>query len=376
MANGTKAFMAYRIDRLITALVAGLLLSPGQALAAKMLADTELQGKSYRSFELIAPVPDFCRKVCEKDSACKGWMFSWPGKKGKRAQCFLYSEVTEKRQDTCCIAGLRATKETPATAKGGDATGSGGDETAQKQTGERAGATARRETAAPPVKPPETTARSNPGPALRTRQAEAAPPAAKTDALKTPGIAAPEEKRAFCESYANAAMWANRRARELGCGFAGGLWGASRDGYFNWCMNNPRQSAKNNTQRRALALRRCERGDVMRHPETRRPSWEGHFPPWPEEEPQTYRPRREDTPRSRGLWRRARFLYSWLKRSGPGPRSTPWRPTLSGKCVLVRACDCPQGNTCRVYPPGSIAIAWPAGCDGPPAYYVCRVRRR
>ena len=365
MANGTPAFMAYRPDRLISAFVAGLLLWPGQALAAKMLADTELQGKSYRSFELIAPVPDFCRKVCEKDGTCKGWMFSWPGKKGKRAKCFLFSEITEQRKDTCCIAGLPAKKkqqpETPTTTEG---EAEKGNETA-----------ARPETSPPATSKPKSYAGKvtaepvEPVPAIEQKP---------TTQPATPNIvedAALAEKRAFCTSYAKTAMQANRRARELGCGFSGGLWGASRNGYFNWCMKNPPQAAEKNTRRRALALRRCEREVARSAPTERRPSWEDDFPPWPEEEPRAYPPRR-DVPVRRWPWQDARYIYSWLKRSGPGPRRTPWRPTLSGNCVLVRACDCPQGNTCRVYPPGSIAIAWPAGCDGPPAYYVCRVRRR
>ncbi len=374
--------MVHRGVRFLAVSLFGLILlfafSP--VARAGMLSDTELQGKSYRSFELIAPVPDFCRKVCEKDGACRGWMFSWPGKKGKRAKCFLFSEVTDKRQDTCCIAGLREKKEPSATAKGDDATSSDESKPAPEQAGETSEKTARRETPAAAPKAADTTERRKAEPTAPSRQVEAPPPAARTDSPEAPDAAALAEKRAFCDSYAETAMQANRRARGLGCGFAGGLWGASRKGYFNWCMKNPPQAAEKNTRRRALALRRCERDVAMGAPAERGPAWEGHFPPWPEEEPRSLPPRayppRGDVPRGRGLWRRARFAYSWLKRSGPGPRTTPWRPSLSGKCVLVRACDCPQGTTCRVYEPGSIAIAWPAGCDAPPAYYVCRVRRR
>ena len=362
------AFMVLRNGRFLALLLAGLLL-PALAHAAQMLADTELQGKSYRSFELIAPVPDFCRKVCEKDSACKGWMFSWPGKKGKRAKCFLFSEVTEQHKDTCCIAGLRpkdSQREAPEVAQTGtDEDKSRAEETpqaapapepARPATGKRV-ATAERKVEEPP--------------AINERRPPS-PPDTEEDALA--------EKRAFCTSYAETALEANRRARELGCGFRGGLWGASRRGYFNWCMRNSPAAARRNTLRRAQALKRCGRKVLVdRLRKEWWPRWlpwpEDVFPPWSEDVPDAYAPRRE-RPRHRALWRRAPFLTSWLKRSGPGPRSTPWRPSLSGKCVMVRACDCPQGNTCRVYEPGSVAITWPAGCDGPPAYYVCRVRRR
>ena len=146
-------------------------------------------------------------------------------------------------------------------------------------------------------------------------------------------------------------------------------------------MRHSPAAAKRNTLRRAQALKRCGRKVLV---ERLRREWWPRWLPWPPDE--VFSPGPEDlpdarepirpAPHERPLWRRARFAYSWLKRSGPGPRRTPWRPTLSGKCVMVHACDCPQGNTCRVYEPGSIAIAWPAGCGGPPAYYVCRVRRR
>lgn len=344
-----------------------LLLLPVPAHAASMEPDTELSGKAYRSFELIAPVPDYCRKVCEKDTGCQAWMFSWPGKKGKRAKCFLFSAVEGKRKDTCCIAGYRQKgssfgdaiarwfgggkeeDDTAEAAKGNATTGGNADGTPAAATGQ-----ARRDSASAPSR-------------------------------QTIDTAALERKRRFCTEYAEKAIQANRKARELGCGFRGGLWGASRRGYYNWCMKNPQRNAERNTQRRAAALQRCERTLAARPPEPpARP--EPETPPEPSgpemtpvpAPPPEYPPhaRPAPPPAASWLWRQARFEYSWLKRSGPGPRVTPWRPTLSGKCPLVRACECPQGNTCRVYPPGSIAVSWPLGCDGPPAYYVCRVRQR
>ncbi len=334
---------------LLLAGLLALLLDPASARAEKMLPDTELSGSAYRSFELIAPVPDFCRKVCEKDTGCQAWMFSWPGKKGKRAKCFLYSAVEGKREDTCCIAGYKSKGssfgETIARWFGGE------EEQGKPQAG--AGADGKEPARSLPEMP--------------------VPVARKQPPLADPADV--ERKRQFCADYADKAIAANRKARDLGCGFRGGLWGASRRGYFNWCMKNPEQRAERNMQRRAEALQRCERTLAARPAEP-------PVPPAPDMAPEpplpNYPPYARPAPTSpgRNLWRRARFSYSWLKRSGPGPRATPWRPTLSGKCVLVRACECPQGNTCRVYDPGSIAIAWPAGCDGPPAYYVCRVRRR
>ncbi len=334
-----------------------LLPSTPPARAANMLADTELSGNAYRSFELIAPVPDFCRKVCEKDTGCQAWMFSWPGKKGKRAKCFLFAGVQGKRKDTCCISGYRGKGstfgETIARWFGSekDTKENAGGEPAQSRT------------------PPE---RKTERPAPRTAQAPR--PARPTPT--EPPLADPaevERQRQFCAQYADAAVRANRKARELGCGFRGGLWGASRNGYFNWCMRNNEQRAERNTQRRLAALQECERRLATRPPVPAAPPAPGVAPMPPDPGHPDARPA---PPAVRYIWRQARYTYSWLKRSGPGPRTTPWRPTLSGKCVLVRACECPQGNTCRVYEPGSIAVSWPNGCDGPPAYYVCRVRRR
>jgi len=355
------------------------------ARAAEMLADTDLAGETYRTFELIAPVPDFCRKVCEKDEGCRAWTFSWPGKKGKRAQCLLKRSVSEKRQDTCCISGYKKRKpavsfaeltrrwlggddaaDTTATASGNE--GSGTMTPQQRRTAPATGTGAGSGNNAAPERAIANVRKPAP---MQPRAREAAMQAAEEQARLA-------EKRIFCRQYARTAIAANRQARALGCGFRGGLWGASFNGYFNWCMRNPRQAAERNTQRRSAALQQCNRAAINR-PAPRRAD---QYPPPEFGVPPVYRrtpPRAHDDvppPAARALQQRAPWLYSWLKRSGPGPRATPWRPSLSGKCPLVRACDCPQGNTCRVYAPGAIAVSWPLGCDGPPAYMVCRVRRR
>ena len=341
------------------------LLQASPARAANMLADTEFTGQSYRSFELIAPVPDFCRKVCEKDEGCQGWMFSWPGKKGKRAKCFLFRTVEGKRKDTCCIAGYREKKSSFGKAISGWLKRE--DESAQTRQEDAAEETV------------QATKQADTTEAAREKSPEEV---AEASAEARERERALEEKRARCREYAETAIAANREAKDLGCNFRGGLWNASYEAYLNSCMKKPLEAAEWKTKKRASQLQECRREIALRRQREADPlrRWEetikDEWHKLRENLSRANERRRERPPAARELPGRARYVYSWLKRSGPGPRATPWRPTLSGKCPLVRACECPQGNTCGIYEPGSIAIHWPLGCDGPPAYLVCRVRRR
>ncbi len=350
-----------------------LAITPARAASGK-LADTELVGETYRSFELIAPVPDFCRKVCERDEGCEAWTFAWPGKKGKRAKCLLKRKVTEKRQDTCCISGYRPKGGTAtATATRKQEAPSGGKAAAPAAemggagSGDDDNAAGSRAAAGKPAARPDTARSSGSG----TRVSSSA--SAADDSLAGADDPALAEKRLFCQRYAALARQANEQAQARGCDVRGGLWGARYEAYFNSCMKKRPEVAERNTKLRALALQRCARAQARRQPDVLDgpppfppPSSPPDAAPWPERRP----------PAAGTLQRRAPFLYSWLKRSGPGPRATLWRPSLSGKCPLTRRCDCPQGNSCRVYDAGEMAIYWPLGCNGPPATVVCRVRRR
>ncbi len=355
-----------------------ILLVPRAGHAAQqMLADTDLAGDTYRSFELIAPVPDFCRKVCEKDEGCRAWTFSWPGKKGKRAQCFLKRSIAEKRKDPCCISGY---KTRSVATRLGNAVRNwlGNDKNAETPSANTDKTEA--PAASPQPEPPAPRQKPQSSAQPQTQPQPVRQPRPQQPAAEQQNEALLAEKRDFCRRYARAAREANRTARRMGCGFRGGLWGGSFNGYFNWCMKNTPQAAERNTARRASALRRCETELAAR----RQPGFDmPQFPPgaaFNERLRDLYdrfrRPPREARQPRDPRWRQAPFIYSWLKRAGPGPRSTPWRPSFSGKCPLVRACACPQGDTCRVYEPGSIAVYWPLGCNAPPAYVICRVRRR
>ncbi len=424
-------------------------------LAADRLADTDLPGGDYRSFELISPLPKFCENVCARDTRCKAWTFAWPGKRGKRAKCFLKEKVPEKKSDTCCISGIKgvtAITERPVSRpeaaageegrKAEDRAIEGGEGPAAASSGGSRSDSLQAETATEAQTQTGTEADAGVIEAdrLPDDDASAGTDAADMDAQRRLVM---EEKRRFCNAYADAAMQANALNRQLGCGFAGGRWGASRRGYFNWCMRNPRQRAEANTRAREAAIARCRDNPPVRVPEP--PAFttpgEGDDGPPLRETPmedlescrlyariatrqarrarglgcgfsgaewsvsfdrQFEACRRLTVPERKGLismreqalrsCRRqgaaplrpvpgrasAPYLYEWAQVGGAmpagGPWKSGWRPSYSGKCPLVRACDC--GDTCGVYPPGATARIWPYGCGNSPAVIQCRVRRR
>ena len=417
-------------------LLALFLLFPAVAARAANMADTDLPGGDYRHFELISPVPSFCANVCKKDSRCRAWTFSWPGKRGKRAKCFLKEKVPQKKADTCCVSGIRGDAARQTSAPGGGAgpetsgdtanppSGTPGNGAGQDAAEAGGGASASGNDASPSEAPADGGRQAADG-AQDTAQEAAR---AEAEAARK---AAEAEKRAFCEAYAEAALAAKARNADLGCGFSGGRWNASRAGYFNWCMKNPRRRAEANTAVRRRMIARCReriaRGEPPRGPapggddlESCRQyaaisarqaqdaralgcgygggrwslSPERHFE-WCRTASLTarraqiaarraalsrcrgagYRPRDAiiDAPARRG----AGYLYSWLRVRGPGRGwATPWRPSRSGKCPLVTGCECGGGSTCGVYRPGEAVLYWPQGCGGPASVVLCRVRRR
>ncbi len=332
-------------------------LAPAARAVENSLPDTGLKGDTYRTFELAAPVPDFCRAVCDRDSGCRGWTFAWPGKKGKRAVCELKRTIGERVKDTCCISGLKKQErfsfgDRVRALLGRMESGTGNEPDTGDNQHRRPDTRREASPAVPLPEPREDTA--------------AAPPSVMN------GEPRGAEKRLLCQAYARAAIDANRDNRRLRCGYRGALWGASPRGYFNWCMRNSVKDAERNTKARLAAIEECSRrASLATRPHGRGDIGEQNVPARARREAPPP-PMTSDDPR-----RGARHLYSWLRRGGGGgPARTPWRPTLSGKCPLVRACECPQANTCGVYPPGGIVLYWPNGCQAPPATLVCRVRRR
>ena len=420
-------------------LAAALVLSAIPATAGSRLPDTDLPGGDYRSFALISPLPSLCEQVCSRDSRCRAWTMAWPGKRDKRARCFLKEKVPEKHPDTCCISGIRGAAPSISTGGGTESatppsstppsstppaatTGSGGDAGAEETT---AGGTTPPPAAggSGPAAPPGT------GPATRPGTGSDDMTAALDEA----------DRRYFCEAYADAAVRASMLNRQLGCGYDDGRWGASRRGYFNWCMRNPRRRALENTRARQRLIDACrDNPRPRRPPSTPQPEADliggpavppaadlesctvyarlsiaqaqrarrlhcGYFgPDWSlrfgrhfaacrqmtvGRRRQTLamrrrqlqlcesgRPARVRPPQYRRAGPPAPFLYQWVQIRGRGRWRSGWRPSVSGKCPLVSACECGP-ETCGVYPPGTTALMWRDGCMAPPAVVQCRVRR-
>ncbi len=390
----------------------------GRALAAGM-PDTDLQGGDYRSFELISPVPSFCENVCKKDSRCRAWTFSWPGKRAKRAKCFLKESVGEKRKDTCCVSGVKERAIWPGGAGAPD--GAGGTKTTPPP------ATTESPAQQPPAETPSEPVRQAETPSDGLDATENTLPA--EDMRQQERMQA--EKVAFCNAYADRAVAASRQNRELRCGYTGGRWGHPRTVYFNWCMRNSPEKARANTAARVRLIRQCRnmppeermpaRADLESCREYadiavqqarrareagcgyRGPRWtlnyDRHFR-WCRTA--TITERRGELAVRRAALKRCeqaalpdrwpndavlgerlrrpqggRFVYRWKKVRGPGRRwSTPWQPSRSGKCPMVSNCECAGENTCGMYRPGEAVLYWPDGCGGPAWVVLCQVRRR
>ena len=384
----TTSATLHRLAFFLLPIVTVMFSAPLAASAAGM-SDTDLPGGDYRSFDLVSPVPSFCQRACSRDSRCQAWTFSWPGKRGKRAKCFLKNKVVAKKSDTCCISGIRG-----------------------------------KPTSQPEPKPkPKPEPQPKPQPKPEPQQKPEPKPQPRPDA----------EKQAFCLQYADRAMAAKAENRRLQCGYRDGRWNASRRGYYNWCMNNPRSAAAANTRARQRLLARCRAGErrdaerlrdmescneyarvaVMQARQAFRLRCGYHGPRWTFSMRRHFRwcrtaplsARRAEVAARRAALNRCRrsigqgpvrvieelfsrlpwpatrppegrLIYKWIKVRGPGIRwSTRWRPTRTGKCLLVRGCECGGESTCGVYPAGTTALYWPNGCRAAPWVIQCRVRR-
>ena len=440
------------------ALLPLLMLSPALALAANM-ADTDLPGGDYRDFSLISPVPSFCANVCAKDSRCKAWTFSWPGKRGKRAKCFLKEKVTKKSSDTCCISGVKSGFTWP-----GQTSTPKEDAKPQPPKAEDKPESPRTGPAEPPAKPQQQTPSQTPPevdkkplppvtqppasqeqtqPENRTQppaQQDTPPPVQDTgrqpDAMTPPPEAQPDPRKASaCARYARDARRASALNRQLSCGYTGGRWNASYEGYYNWCLKNPAAAADANTAARARLIRQCRQqppplrnagntsdlescaryarlaSALARRALRNRCGFFGRR--WTTDESKIFNWCRTATITRRrallaahraallrctgdaGAWPprppldgaynpgrppnrlpQAHAMYKWTKLRGPGaPWSTPWLPARTGMCVLSHNCDC-GASTCGLHPAGQAILYWPNGCASQPWVILCQIRQR
>ena len=77
----------------------------GTALAAEWGVDRP--GGDYKNFNLPSDQPSLCEQACNGEAQCKAWTFVHPGIQGPSARCWLKSSVPPKKNDSCCVSGVK-----------------------------------------------------------------------------------------------------------------------------------------------------------------------------------------------------------------------------------------------------------------------------
>lgn len=83
----------------------------GVTPAASFESDTDRPGMDYRSFNLPDPRPELCRQTCMQEHQCKSFTYVKPGIQGPSARCWLKSGVPAPMKSSCCISGVKVSKE-------------------------------------------------------------------------------------------------------------------------------------------------------------------------------------------------------------------------------------------------------------------------
>ncbi len=63
-------------------------------------------GRDYKNFN-VENNPLICRNRCLNENRCKAWTFVRPGHQGVSARCWLKTGVPAKRDDSCCVSGVK-----------------------------------------------------------------------------------------------------------------------------------------------------------------------------------------------------------------------------------------------------------------------------
>jgi len=77
-------------------------------IATGMEAESNRPGSDYRSFNLGVPDPQICKRQCDSEGQCASWTYVKPGIQGTQARCWLKHSVPNRRNDGCCVSGVRA----------------------------------------------------------------------------------------------------------------------------------------------------------------------------------------------------------------------------------------------------------------------------
>ena len=64
-------------------------------------------GGDYANAPVRGGDPAVCAARCDRDSRCRAWSFSYPRTASREAMCWLKSEVTPPKEDSCCVSGVR-----------------------------------------------------------------------------------------------------------------------------------------------------------------------------------------------------------------------------------------------------------------------------
>lgn len=73
--------------------------------------DSDRPGMDYKNFDLSDPRPELCRQACFQDKQCKAFSYVKPGVQGPGARCWLKAGVPTSVHSSCCISGVKASKE-------------------------------------------------------------------------------------------------------------------------------------------------------------------------------------------------------------------------------------------------------------------------
>jgi hypothetical protein len=75
--------------------------------AVQAQAGFDRPGGDYANAAVRSGDPNVCAARCERDSKCRAWSFSYPRTAGRDAICWLKSQVTPVKEDSCCVSGVR-----------------------------------------------------------------------------------------------------------------------------------------------------------------------------------------------------------------------------------------------------------------------------
>jgi hypothetical protein len=64
-------------------------------------------GGDYTHFDVRSGDPAVCAARCEREARCRAWSFSYPGPGGGDAICWLKGQVTSRKENSCCVSGVR-----------------------------------------------------------------------------------------------------------------------------------------------------------------------------------------------------------------------------------------------------------------------------